>query len=169
MSFNAKDQTIDNLYRDHHGWLKAWLSQGSNCSETAADLAQDTFVRLLQRNLDGIAVREPRAYLKCIARGLLIDYWRRRDLEIAWQETLANLPQGEAVSPEVSAVLFETLKEIDQMLSCLKPVVRRAFLLAQLEGYSCRQVAETLNVSLSTAERYVAKALRRCYEFHYES
>ena len=165
----TKTQTLDGLYRDHHPWLLGWLRRKLGCPDEAADLAQDTFVRLLRRReyLQNNPLHAPKAYIATIARGLVVDHWRRRELESAWQETLANLPQAEVVSPEMRLCLFETLDEIDQMLSTLKPAVRRAFLLAQLEGYSCRQVAESLNVSLATAERYVAKALRRCYEFQF--
>ncbi|WP_277422996.1 sigma factor, partial [Pseudomonas viridiflava] len=38
------------LYHDHHRWLNGWLRQRTDCPHNAADLAQDTFVRvLLQR------------------------------------------------------------------------------------------------------------------------
>ena len=166
-----KTQTFDSLYRDHHAWLLGWLQRRLGCPDEAADLAQDTFVRLLRRRgyLQNNPLNVPKAYIATIARGLIIDHWRRRELESAWQETLANLPQADAVSPEMRLCLFETLDQIDQMLSSLKPAVRRAFLLAQLEGYSCRQIAAALNISLATAERYVAKALRRCYQFQFET
>ena len=169
MPSSSKTQTFSDLYREHHPWLLGWLRGKLDCSEEAADLAQDTFVRLLRRReyLQNNTLHAPKAYIATIARGLLVDHWRRRELESAWKETLAILPQ-EVASPEMRLCWFETLDEIDQMLSTFKPAVRRAFLLAQLEGYTCRQVAETLGVSLATAERYVAKALRRCYEFRFE-
>ncbi|WP_066737312.1 sigma factor [Cupriavidus sp. D384] len=39
--------TIESLYCDHHSWLKGWLHRRLGSAEQAADLAQDTFVRLL--------------------------------------------------------------------------------------------------------------------------
>ncbi|WP_049019952.1 sigma factor, partial [Burkholderia cenocepacia] len=38
---------IDALYADHHAWLRGWLSRKLGCAHRAADLAHDTFVRLL--------------------------------------------------------------------------------------------------------------------------
>ncbi|AHV94127.1 RNA polymerase sigma factor, sigma-70 family protein [Bordetella holmesii 30539] len=127
----------------------------------AADLAHDVFVRLLGRPT--IETREPRAYLSTIARGLLVDHWRRRELERAWLEVLANTPQELAPSPESRMLVLEALIKIDQMLDSLKPKVRQAFLWAQLDGMRCPQIAERLGVSLATAERYVAAGLRQCY------
>ena len=112
---------------------------------------------------------EPRAYLRTIARGLVIDLWRHRDIEQAWLETLAGLPEAEAPSPEVSALAIEALVEIDRMLDTLPVRMRTIFLMAQLDGLSCPRIAERLGVSLSTVERDLAKALRHCYQLTFET
>ena len=158
---------IESRYVDHHGWLHGWLRRQLGNSFEAADLAHDVFVRLLRR--PGAAdAREPRAFLSTIARGLLVDHWRRRELERAWLDVLARTPEAQVPSPESRLLILEALIKIDQMLDTLKPKVRQAFLWAQLEGLTCRQIAERLDVSLATAERYVASGLRQCYLFRFE-
>lgn len=159
---------VEVLYADHHGWLQGWLRRKLDNSFDAADIAQDTFMRLLARRPMPV-LAEPRPYLSTIARGLVIDHWRRRELERAWIEAIAALPEAEALSPEARMVLLETLVEIDRMLDTLKPQVRAAFLMAQFDGLTCPEIARRLNVSLATAERYIAKALRACYAVCFES
>lgn len=154
------------LYSDHHGWLQGWLRRKISNTFDAADLAQDVFMRVLLRHQP---VRQPRAFLATIANGLIIEHWRRRELELAWLDTLAALPEAEAVSPDNRLIFLETLMEIDRMLDALKPAVRTAFLLAQLDGLTCPQIAAHLGVSLATVERYLAKALRCCYSLRFES
>ncbi|MCW0205938.1 sigma-70 family RNA polymerase sigma factor [Achromobacter veterisilvae] len=153
---------VETFYAHHHGWLHGWLRRQLGNSCEAADLAHDVFVRLLCRPTV-IEPREPRAYLSAIARGLLMDHWRRRELERAWLEVLARTPEELAPSPESRMLVLEALIKIDQMLDALKPRVRQAFLWAQLDGMRCPQIAERLGVSLATAERYVAAGLRQCY------
>ncbi|WP_415205585.1 sigma-70 family RNA polymerase sigma factor [Pseudorhodoferax sp.] len=160
-------QQVETLYTDHHGWLKGWLRRRLGDSFDAADIAQDTFMRVLVRR-QVPALDEPRAYLSTIARGLVIDHWRRRALEQAWLETLAALPEPEAPSPETRRIFLETLIAIDRMLDTLKPPVRTAFLLAQLDGLTCPEIAQRLGVSLATVERYIAKGLRACYAACFE-
>ena len=63
-------ELVGALYRDHRGWLLAWLRRNVACPQRAEDLSQDTFVRLLGR-ADLKAPREPRAFLAAIAKGLL--------------------------------------------------------------------------------------------------
>ncbi|MDF3884942.1 sigma-70 family RNA polymerase sigma factor [Cupriavidus basilensis] len=162
---SALQQHVHTLYSEHNRWLQGWLRRKLGNACDAADLAQDVFLRLLHRQPADI--REPRTYLSTIARGLVIEHWRRRELELAWMETLAQLPPAHAPSPESRMLFLETLIAIDRVLDALKPQVRTAFLWAQLEGLTCRQIAERLGVSLATAERHVAAALRHCYALRF--
>lgn len=154
------------LYHAHHSWLRGWLRNRVGCSEHAADLAQDTFVRLL-RARQASPLKEPRAYLSSIARGLMIDQFRRRALEHAYQQSLAHLPEAEVPSEEHRLVILDALHRLDRALHQLKPRVRQAFLLAQLDGLSIVQIAQQLEVSRATVERDLAKALGACYRLRY--
>lgn len=160
--------TLDRLYTDHHGWLCAWLKRKLSHPEDAADLAQDTFLKILVKPRPQ-GLREPRAYLTTIAHGLLVDRYRRRDIERAYLEAIADLPEPLVPSAEEQASVLEALLQLDALLDRLKPKVRQAFLLAQLEGQSCPEIARTLGVSRATVERYIAQALRHCYRVRYAS
>ena len=115
-----RQQMLHRFYADHHGWLNGWLRRQLGCSQRAADLAQDTFVRVLSKDDDMAAIREPRAYLHTIAKGLLINHWRRRQIEQAYLDALALQPEPVAPSPESQALIVETLLRIDAMLAQLK-------------------------------------------------
>ncbi|MDQ8023672.1 MAG: sigma-70 family RNA polymerase sigma factor [Moraxellaceae bacterium] len=153
---------IESLYSDHHGWLLGWLRRKLGCAHNAADLAQDTFVRVLGRPADLHGLREPRAWLTTIAQGLVIDQTRRRALERAYLDTLALLPEAEHPSPETQLQFIEALARIDAMLDGLNPRARTAFLLSRLEGLSYPEIAAQLQVSLSSVEKYMATAIRHC-------
>ncbi|MBO3276958.1 sigma-70 family RNA polymerase sigma factor [Pseudomonas schmalbachii] len=158
--------SVQALYREHHGWLHSWLRSKLGNAADAADLAQDTFLRVLLRS-DLLELRTPRAFLRTVARGLVIDHWRREELERAYLESIAHLPEAETPSAETREMLLELLESIARMLDGLKPKVRTAFLLAQCEGMPHAQVAEHLGVSIRSVERYVADALYHCYQLRY--
>lgn len=151
---------IATLYADHHRWLQSWLRGKLGCAHHAADLAHDTFLRILSAH--PVAIDEPRAYLTTIARGLLVDHWRRRKLETAWLETLAALPPAAMPSPEARALALEALVKIDALLDALKPRVRAAFLLAQLDGLSYREIGARLGVGERMVKKYMAQAMVHC-------
>jgi RNA polymerase sigma-70 factor (ECF subfamily) len=154
---------VQSLYIDHKTWLQDWLKWKLGCIETAEDLSQDVFMRLLGRS-EVATVRRPRAYLGRIARGLVIDHWRRRDIEDAWRKIQAAVPEQAQPSPEERLQIIETLVEIDRILGTLKPRMRTAFLLARVEGMTCPCIARHLGVSQSTVERDIAAALRHCHQ-----
>ncbi|BEG75742.1 sigma-70 family RNA polymerase sigma factor [Achromobacter xylosoxidans] len=150
------------LYRAHHGWLHNWLRAKLGDSFDAADLAQDTFVRVLRHRHELDALREPRAYLTTIAKRLVLNLHRRRSLERAYLDALATLPEARAPSPEQRLLVLETLQEIDEMLAGLPLPARQAFLMAQLEGLGHAEIAARLNVSLRSVHRYIAKGYEQC-------
>lgn len=165
---SSPDTALHILYSNHHGWLHGWLRVRLGNAADAADLAQDTFVRLLQRT-ERLELKAPRAFLRTVARGLVIDHWRREEIERAYRDTLALLPEAEAPSEESRALILELLENIARLLEGLKPKVRKAFLLAQCEGLTHKQIAERMELSLRTVERYVAEALYHCYLLRYEA
>ena len=157
-----KEQTLHDLYRDHRGWLEGWLRKrmGNRCD--AADLSQDTFLRLLASSQRIADLQEPRAYLLTVGKRLLSNFYKRRSLEQAYLSALAALPEECVPSPEQRWLLLETLQALDELLDGLPRAVRRAFLWSQLEGLSYQQIAERLEVSERTIKRYMAQAYEHC-------
>ena len=151
------------MYLAHHGWLQAWLRKKLGNPFDAADLAQDTFIRILSAR-NPVTIDEPRAYLTTVARGVLINWYKRQALERAYLDALALMPEPEAPSPEQRAIILETLHEIDAMLDALQPVARKVFLLSQLEGMKYEDIAAHTGVSLTSVKRYMRQAFRQCME-----
>ncbi|MGC4012838.1 MAG: sigma-70 family RNA polymerase sigma factor [Pseudomonas sp.] len=157
---------VQSLYSDHHGWLHNWLRGRLGNAADAADLAQDTFLRVLLRP-ERVELHTPRAFLRTVARGLVIDHWRRQELERAYLDSIAHLPEAQAPSAEDRHNILQLLENIARLLDGLKPKVRRAFLLAQCEGMPHARIAEELGVSVRSVERYIAEALFHCYQLRY--
>ena len=153
---------IHSLYTDHSGWLTNWLYSRLGCIQDACDLTQDTFVRVLCRPAPPENIRKPRSWLSVIAKGLLIDHFRRKSVESAYLNALSLMPESLAPSPENRLVLMEAIARIDAALDGISPKARKAFILSRLGGQTYVQIAATLNVSLSSVEKYMATAVRHC-------
>jgi len=166
LSTPTVSNSIALLYCEHHGWLQGWLRRKLNCSQHAADLAQDTFVRLLAKP-EPQRLREPRAYLTTVARGLVINHWRRQALEQAWLDELAARPALVEPSPEERRLILETLEEIARLLDGLPPRVREIFLRSQLEGQTYPIIAEQLGISVNVVQKAMLRAMAHCYKAQY--
>ncbi|MEG1454701.1 MAG: sigma-70 family RNA polymerase sigma factor, partial [Comamonas sp.] len=112
------------------------------------------------RNVD--AADEPRAFLTHVAKGLVVDLWRRREIERAYLETLQDMPEPHAPSPETQLQVIEALVHIDRLLAGLAPQTRQVFLLAQLDGCSQAEIAVELGVSDRMVRKYLAQAMLVC-------
>lgn len=154
-------QLVESLYSHHHGWLHQWLWRKLGCRDGAADLAHDTFLRVLSTKPTD-ALREPRAYLSTIANGLLVNHWRRLALERAYLAALAQCEPGLEVSPEERALTLEALMQVDRLLDALAPRARQAFLMSQLDGMTYAAIGAQLQVSERMVKKYMAQAMLQC-------
>ena len=153
---------MQELYLDHHPWLQSLLRKRLGNRDDAADLAHDTFIRVLRSQEDVRELRQPMAFLATIANGLLINRWRRQAIERAYLEALAARPVGEEPSPEERHLMIETLLQLDSLLVGLSARVRQIFFLSQLDGLTYPQIAERLNISVRSVNNYMAKAMEHC-------
>lgn len=166
MAESAVKQQLHVLYSDHHGWLQGWLRRRLGDAHHAADVSQDTFIRILQacrnRELALESLREPRAYLTTIAGRLLINHYRRLSLEQEWAAAMAAMPEQQAPSPEECLVILQALQQVDAMLDALPAKVRTVFLLSQVDGLGYAEIADRMGVTVRTVKRYMASAFEAC-------
>ncbi|MFT6492150.1 MAG: RNA polymerase sigma-70 factor (ECF subfamily) [Porticoccus sp.] len=162
----AQQVDFHGLYNDHHGWLRCWLRKSTGCSETAADLAQDTFVKVMQKQREdsGFAIGYPRRYLRIVAGSLMVDHFRRRAVEKAYADALMLLPEPASISAEEREIILETLQQLDKMLDAMPARMRQAFLLSRLDGLTYQQIADQLGVSLRSVKRYMQQAFVQCLD-----
>ena len=153
---------VRQFYFEHGEELRRYLTQRLKCRQTAADLTQEVFVRLLRSPSDDV-VENPRAYLYRIASNLLADHFRR----LKRQPGLVALPfsgtvPDEAPSPERAALTREELRRLEQAIEDLPPRQREVILLHKFDGLSYSAIAERLNISKNTVMVHMMRALAFC-------
>lgn len=160
------DSDLHAWYVDHGGWLLAWLKKKLGCPHNAADMAHDTFARILASRDALASVREPRAFLSVTASRLMIDQTRRRQVEAAYlaELSLAMADAPGAPSPEQILMTSQALAQISAILDGLAERPRQAFLLHYLDGDSHGDIAAKLGVSDRMVRKYLVDALVHCHE-----
>ncbi len=155
---------VNSLYVDHNLWLQRWLGNEVGCAQSAADITQDTFVRVLQNKQDIHKLRTPRAWLRTVAKRILIDRRRRQQIESLYLARLAahHFEENYEFSPEEFNIAIETLHVIARALEQCSPTMRKAFMLRFFENWTHRAIADHLQVSTKSVQKYLAKALVLC-------
>lgn len=168
---------VTRYYRE----LLNFLSRAVNNRDAAADLAQESYVRVLALQQSGENIAEPRALLYRTARNLLIDRHRRQAVRGLPADTdaytdderedsvLDTLAAPAAFEPETAAMSAQAVQAMLDVIGALPLRCREAFILHKFDGLPQSKVAEQMGISVTMVERHIKNALeacRRCQQDH---
>lgn len=143
----------------HHAALFRYLHRLSGDGDVAADLAQESFVRLMDHDLPAEQVR---SWLFTVATNLLRDRARTRGRRSELLRKPAARPRNQE-SPEDRVARLERVESVREALAQL-PARDREMLLMREEGFRYAEIAEVVGVSASSVGTLLARALRRFEE-----
>lgn len=161
-------EDIGHFYSEHHRWLHGWLCKKLGCTHHAADVAQNTFMRLF--SLSSLAkINEPRGFLTTTATRLMIDESRRKKVQQRYIELQAHSAE-EAVAPssEELTLIAEKLATVILMLEGLPEKCQKAFLMSKFDGMRYSDIAKELGVSTAMVQQYMTKVTLAYYKLIYE-
>ncbi|MFH1558594.1 MAG: RNA polymerase sigma factor [Pseudomonadota bacterium] len=147
------------LFRRHSRELDRFLRRRGHNPETAADLTQDTFVRVLTA-APAAQASNPRAYLYQIARNLSVDLHRRERLVDYADLTDDEFLQIADARPGAETVVYDRqrLAIVDAALAQLPEDARRAFEMHRLGEKTIQEVAAELEISTARTWRLIRQA-----------
>jgi len=125
----------------------------------AEDLTTQVYMRALPRLRLAAAIEEIRSYLVATARSVMADHWRDRyDVRVDELEDWVPAPirHLHAEADEEAGV-----RRAGAILGSLPEHYRRVLELRFLRGYSLRETAAEMGISLSNAKVMQHRALRR--------
>ncbi len=156
MAFDVQD-----LFRRHSQELKRFLRRRGHNAETAADLAQDTFLRVLASPpAEVCSTHNPKAYLYQVSRNLSVNHQRRESLI---QTTAIDEAAGvadPAPSPEKIVYSRQCLAQTQKALAELPERTREAFEMHRLGERTIQEVADELNLSTGRTWGLIRDAYR---------
>lgn len=151
------------LFQQYYGELLRFLTVKLGCREQAADVVQDTFVRV-RGVRDLAAIMQPRAFLYKTALNLTLDVFRRQRLRAERQAPLdgaEDLPS--AVPRQDDAVeAKERVRLLQAAIADLPPKCRQVFLLHKFLDVPQAEIAARLGISINMVEKHVMKAMAHC-------
>lgn len=138
--------------------------------ETAEDLAQETFIKVL----NAIATYRPEfkfsSWVFKIANNTAIDHLRRKELDTLSLEGSPHATTREGVeatalqvgsgdeSPLETVEAVELGGEIERAIAQLRPEYRSCILLRHVEGRAYEEIADMLDLPLGTVKTYIHRA-----------
>lgn len=156
---------IDIWFADHvfvfHEAHRRYAMSLVRQQEEAEELIQEAYARLFA--LDAWAsIANPHAFTMRIIRNLAIERFRRADVVRLDQGALLHTLEiaDQDPTPDVVAMDRSELDHVVRVMQDMPPRMREALVLRRIEGLPPAQVAEKMNISVSTVETHLVKALR---------
>ncbi|QDH33829.1 RNA polymerase sigma factor [Porphyrobacter sp. YT40] len=149
---------LDSLYRSEAEALRAWLARQVG-HVSADDLVHEVFLRAARCPQLG-ELRNPRGFLRRIARNLIIDRVRRLPRANAIVPLLETIDTAAAPQQEAGLHARETLAAYEDSLALLPARTARIFAMSRVERKTYRQISEELTVTPATVEYHMMRALR---------
>lgn len=153
---------VQAIYLQHSQEIERFLLRRLACPETAADLTQETFARLLRAGATE-QIENVRAYLFRIATNLALDHLRRG-------RHMVPAPEGDALErladsrpgQEQHLLSREALDRLQRAVDILPIRQREVFRLHKFDGCSYQEIAARLGISKNTVMVHMVRALARC-------
>jgi len=159
---SSRDGNVDAFVREHQAELLNFFRGRVTRPQDAADLAQESWSRLMHYRLDTIA--SSRGLLFTIARNVLKNHWRWSALRQIEQSTdFTELEvSSDAPGPDRHLQAALDLEALEAAVVALPPKCRTVFLLSRIEGLSNAEVAQRCGISVKMVEKHLAKAIVAC-------
>jgi RNA polymerase sigma-70 factor (ECF subfamily) len=150
-------------FEQYHTGLHRFLMRRLRSTQNAQDLAQETYLRLLRMDSHEL-VRKPQAYLYRIASNLVYEFQlRERNEPVAFDsEALERATEATGTGALDASEALGFAQQLEAVLGQLPPLYRAVFVLRKRDGMSYSEIARTLDISVHTVKKYLARAVAQC-------
>lgn len=161
------DTWLSELVAETSSGLARYVSRFCRSPQDVQDVVQDAYLQvycaLRETGPDG---HTPEALVYTTARNLAFSRLRHQRVVAAAAPAVSI---GEKLRREQQTVDHQAsdrqrLQQLLAAVSGLTPKCRDVFVLRMIEGLSQREIAERLQISVSTVEKHLARGLRQCRE-----
>ena len=172
----GREQAFRELIRRYERPVFSLIYRMVRDRETAEDLAQETFIKVLNHVDRYRPEFKFSSWLFKIANNVAIDHLRKRHVETVSMDGsphAATAAEAEATSFDVDARAESALEEmearelgtaIEVAIAKLRPEYRSCIMLRHVEGRSYEEIASMLDLPLGTVKTYIHRARRELRE-----
>ena len=160
------DSRIYAAFIENEGIIKKFLRRYSSNHHDIDDISQETILRALHAEQNR-EIQDPRAFLFGVARNIMFKELDRKSKSLV--DFIEGFDSQHYAAEETP--LEDDLAARQRMLifwravNTLPPQCQKVFVLKKVHGYSHKEIAKLLKISVSTVEKYVASGLKRCSEY----
>jgi RNA polymerase sigma-70 factor (ECF subfamily) len=160
------EKNIFRVFRENEIIIKGFLRRFTSNSHDIEDITQETIMRALHAEKTR-EIREPRAFLFGVARNVARKHLDKKSKSLI--KYIEDFDDKEYSSHE--STIDDQVDARQRMMifweavTSLPPQCQKVFVLKRVYGYSHKEIAKKMGISVSTVEKHAASGLKRCSEF----
>ncbi len=168
---NGSCQAFEAIYKRYAGKLYNFMMTLSHGDRyMAEEIVQSVFIKLWEVHRELDPEKSILAFLSVIAKNMLMNKYQRQTMEYLYQEFVLNEEPAcdTLVEKELDAKWLEQF--IDELIEQLPPSRKKIFILSRKNDLSTKQIAEIMQISVSTVETQLwlaVKFIRKHFEKNY--
>lgn len=157
---------MERIYLEVRASLTRYVSRYFRRSQEAEDVVQETFVKVIQaqRQRD---ITSPKSYIFRTARNLALAQVTKSDYRLT-DEIGDLLTDTELAASKTLEEQYEVRENFELFCRAVRrlPIkCRRAFVLCRVYGFSQKEIAARMGITLSAVEGHLTRATRRCVDY----
>ena len=156
-------EQVTRAFRELHKSVYWYLHGIVANSSVAEDLTQETFVRLLREFHRGASIGNQRAWIFRVATNLALSHKKSQGAARNLLDVAERVCPDASPGPEESLLQAETNRLLSVGMTRLSAQEQQCLLLRS-EGLRYREIAEALNIRVSTVATFVTRAVRKLAE-----
>jgi RNA polymerase sigma-70 factor (ECF subfamily) len=154
------EQTIKQLFDEYFHQLTLHAFHYVNDYGQAEEIVQDVFVKIWQ-NFDQIRqMNDLKAYLFKSVQNSSLNFMKHIQVRKKFIDDSEFLNASKENSHEETITEEETKKRVHQAVNKLPDNWKEAFILSKYNKLKYHEIAEDMNISQKTVEKYISKALK---------
>lgn len=159
------NRTVEELFREHSGFVASFVVRLGVQPRDAPDVVQEVFLIAHKKGGYVAGPAHPRTWLAAIAVRRASEYRRSRHRRELVTETPPEV--ADVRDPEGALEVHQALGRVERALESLDAEHRAAFLLFEVEGISCAEIASSLEIPIGTVYsrlHHARERFQRAYE-----
>ena len=166
---DVPEADMSTVYKDVRASLMRFAARYFRRPQEIEDVVQEAFVKVIEAQ-HRREIREPRAYLFRTTRNLALSALGRSDHRLT--DTIGELlPELELLQGPTLERQYESEQRFDAFCRAVRRLptqAQRVYILRRVYGFTLKETAEHLNITVKTVEAHQAKAMVRCADYMVE-
>lgn len=157
------ESVVTPAFIKNQSFLKRFLTRFLSSSQDIEDVVQESYLKALGAEKKH-EISSPKAFLFRIARNEALKELQKKsrritdyldDLDIPEGATSDNLVEDSSIAKQRFGLFCQSTVE-------MSPRCRKAFLMCKVYGFSYKEIASHLGISVSGVEKHIARGLEIC-------